>query len=492
MGFLAKLNPFRAKAPDRRAMISAFVAGRNSVRARYDAAATTPDNRRHWINADTLSASAANSPAVRQILRTRARYEVANNSYARGMILTLANDVVGTGPRLQIQGTDPESARRLERSFASWAIQVKLAEKLRTMRMSRVQDGEAFAMFTTNESLKHEIKLDIRLVEADQVSTPSMFAPSETEIDGIVLDKDHNPVEYHVLKSHPGGMGLSFGDYDKVPADAVIHWFRADRPGQFRAIPEIMPALPLFAELRRFTLAVIAAAESAADFAVLLETTGDGDTEDAVIPFDTAEIEKRMMTALPHGTKALQMKAEQPTTTYKEFKGEILNEIARCLNMPFNIAACNSAGYNYSSGRLDHQTYFRSIVIDQCHCEEAVLDRILSAFLNEAALVPGLLPSEKIVDLSHAWFWDAPEHVDPQKEANAQKTRLASGTTHRAREYARAGLDCDEEDRKAAESFGVTVQEYRAKIFANTFSAAPLPVAAAAPAEELEEEEVEE
>ncbi len=490
MGFLAKLNPFRAKAPDRRAMISAFVAGRNSVRARYDAAATTPDNRRHWINADTLSASAANSPAVRQILRTRARYEVANNSYARGMILTLANDVVGTGPRLQIQGTDPESARRLERSFASWAIQVKLAEKLRTMRMSRVQDGESFALLVLNEKLKHEIKLDIRLVEADQVSTPTMFVPTESEIDGIKLDEDHNPVEYHVLKSHPGSNGGNFaGEYDPVPAERVIHWFRADRPGQFRAIPEITSALPLFAELRRFTLAVIAAAESAADFAVLLETTGDGDTEDAVIPFDTAEIEKRMMTALPYGTKATQMKAEQPTTTYKEFKGEILNEIARCLNMPFNIAACNSSGYNYSSGRLDHQTYFRAIVIDQCHCEEVVLDRILAAWLEEAATEPDLLPREKIIDLSHAWFWDAPEHVDPQKEANAQKTRLASGTTHRAREYARAGLDCDEEDRKAAESFGVTVQEYRAKIFANTFSAAPLPEGMKERVEELEEVE---
>jgi len=32
----------------------------------------------------------------------RARYEVANNAYARGIVLTLANDVIGTGPRLQM------------------------------------------------------------------------------------------------------------------------------------------------------------------------------------------------------------------------------------------------------------------------------------------------------------------------------------------------------------------------------------------------------
>jgi len=70
------------------------------VRAKFDSAQTNADNRRHWANADGLSADAAASPAVRQTLRNRARYEVANNSYARGIVLTLANDVTGTGPRL--------------------------------------------------------------------------------------------------------------------------------------------------------------------------------------------------------------------------------------------------------------------------------------------------------------------------------------------------------------------------------------------------------
>ncbi len=78
-----------------------------SIRARYDAAATTDANRKHWANADGLSADAAASPEVRRILRNRARYEAANNSYAAGIVATLANDVVGTGPRLQVLTDDP-------------------------------------------------------------------------------------------------------------------------------------------------------------------------------------------------------------------------------------------------------------------------------------------------------------------------------------------------------------------------------------------------
>jgi capsid protein len=148
-----------------------------------------------------------------------------------------------------------------------------------------------------------------------------------------------------------------------------------------------------------------------------------------------------------------QLKAEQPATTYAEFKREILNEIARCLSMPFNVAAGNSSGYNYASGRLDHQTYFKSIRIEQAHLERIVLDRIFAAWLEEAVLVEDLLPQSmrmRGVATKHQWFWDGNEHVDPAKEANAQATRLTSRTTSLAREYARQGLDWEAELRQIA------------------------------------------
>ncbi|OPZ29582.1 MAG: Phage portal protein, lambda family [Lentisphaerae bacterium ADurb.BinA184] len=116
------------------------------VRARYDAAQTTPDNFRHWAAADSLSANAANSPAVRHTLRIRSRYEIANNSYAKGIVLTLANDTIGTGPRLQTQIDDDALSRAVEREFAAWAEEVRLADLLRTMRMAKATDGEVFAL----------------------------------------------------------------------------------------------------------------------------------------------------------------------------------------------------------------------------------------------------------------------------------------------------------------------------------------------------------
>jgi lambda family phage portal protein len=423
------------------------------VRARFDAAVTSVDNIRHWAGADGLSADAAASPGVRRTLRNRSRYEAANNSYARGIVLTLANDCVGTGPRLQLLTGDSETNRIVEKAFADWAMEVRLAEKLRTMRMAKSVDGEAFAVLTANGKLASPVKLDIRLVEADRVKSPDLGLTHRLTVDGIEFDRHGNPNRYFVLRDHPGDARFAtfLDTYDRIPARSMMHWFRTDRPGQHRGVPEITPGLPLFAQLRRYTLAVLGAAETAADFAAVLYTDAPANGEAASVePMDIVELEKRMATTLPDGWKLGQIKAEQPGTTYSEFKRELLNEIARCLNMPYNIAAGNSSGYNYASGRLDHQTYYKSIRVEQTHMGDVVLDRIFAAWRAEAMLTTELAVLRGVKDLPHQWFFDGTEHVDPAKEAKAQAARLGSHTTTLAIEYARQGRDWETELRQRA------------------------------------------
>jgi lambda family phage portal protein len=445
-------GPAQEPAPRRHAR----PATRRLVRGRYDAAQHSDNSRKHWAMADGLSARAANSAEVRRVLRNRSRYEVANNSYAKGIVLTLANDVIGTGPRLQMLGLSAVDNRRIEREFATWAQAIGLADKLRTLRIARAQDGESFAILTDNPALQSRVTLDLRLVEAEQVTTPDLAIVREARgVDGLRFDRWGNVVEYHVLREHPGGRLLRVGGgYDRLPAAAMIHDFRSERPGQARGIPEITPALPLFAMLRDYSLATLDAAKAAAYFAGILYTDApaNGEAED-VEPMDAIELERNMLMTMPGGWKLGQVRSEHPTATYAEFKHEILNEIARCLNMPFNIAAGNSSGYNYASGRLDHQTYFKAIRVDQAHIEQVILDRIFAAWVREAVLIEGYLPQRlrlTTTDWSHQWFWDGNEHVDPAKEANAQATRLANHTTTLADEYAKRGQDWETQLRQIA------------------------------------------
>jgi lambda family phage portal protein len=474
------------RKPDRKALRArAAMAQYQKLRARYDAAQTTAENAEHWAQADDLSARAANSLSVRRDLRRRSRYETANNSYAAGMLLTLSNDTVGTGPRLQMQTEDEAGNQQVQREFAAWAREVGLASKLRTAVLTKARDGEVFIKLRTNSKHHTPVQLDLEVMEGDQVTTPALV-PADDHIDGIRFDSEGNVTFYEVLDRHPGD-DVPLKDYTPkpIPAALIMHWFRTDRPGQLRGVPEITPALPLYAQLRRFTLAVITAAETAADHAAILQAGSSvgADDVDELQPFDEVQYSRGMLTAVPFGWQLAQMRSEHPTTTYQMFKGEILNEIARCLNMPFNVAAGNSSGYNYSSGRLDHQIYWKSIAITQGDCENVILDRVFRAWYGEARLITRAdgTPLVPTIDLSYrpwVWAWDPAEDIDPNKTANARLTDLQTGATTYQDIYGEKGQDWETQQLAQAKALGVTLDQYRALLRQKLFGAA---LAGAAP-----------
>lgn len=425
------------------------------LRATYDGAQTTDWNKRHWSHVDELSANASMSVAVRNTVRKRARYEVASNPFLRGIVGTLANWTVGRGPLLDLKGTgDNDAVTRIEDRFHKWARWVRLARKLWTMRVAKAVDGEVFALLTANPKVPGDVQLDIKLVECDRVRTPNFWAwkagPYTTS--GIICDEHGNPVTYHVLKHHPGNdYGGSASDVEEIPAEQMIHLFRMDRPGQTRGISEILPSLDAAAALRRFSDATLAAAEIAADHAVLLETEApaDEDAAEEYAEFSEAEISRGLMTMLPYGTKAVQIKPEHPSTVYHEYFRDKINEIARPLDMPLNIALGNSEDFNYASGRLDHQTFQKAIKVEQEDVFElgALNLRVLPNWLREDKL--GHREDYRAAgSLSATWYWTEQEHVDPLKEARAQDIELKNGSATLARAYARKGANWEREDRQ--------------------------------------------
>jgi len=423
--------------------------GRASIRASIDVTKDTANNVNHWKNADALDANAATNTFKRQKLRDRSRYEVANNTYARGIINTFAKDIVGTGPRLQLQTSDENFNRRTEAAFTIWSNEIRLPEKLLLARQSQAESGEVFLILRNNPKTRNPVTLDIAVIEAEQVANPD-FMSIQTDplfLDGITFDEFGNPVSYDVLKSHPGSdiFGFDPSQFDRISARFVIHLFKKLRPGQNRGIPEITAALPLFAQLRRYTLATISAAETAANNSYVISTQHSNlnpeDIDASAEPFEEVDIARNMATVMPAGWTMGQMKSEQPTTQYAEFKGEILNEIARVIDMPFNIAAANSSGYNYASGRLDHQTYFKGIKVEQSSLSHVALNPIFNSWFFEVARlgnVVGRIPRES---LKRTWFFDGFEHVDPQREAKAQDIDLKNFSQTYADVYARRGKD---------------------------------------------------
>lgn len=423
--------------------------------SRVDAAQTDNYNKNHWSNTDAFSADAAFDPGTRFKLRNRARYESVNNCYAKRAMRTGADDLIGTGPRLQItlpNDQDGELARQIEASWQAWADETKLAIKLRTAHKSYIRDGECFGLFDTNERLRHPVKFDTRWLEADQCTTPFEMVQDPMVTDGVRFDRMQNPVEYFFLVNHPGATVLQTMMPTKFytkRAEEVVHWYCMDRFGQHRAIPELTPALPLYAQLRRYTLATMTAAEFAASIAGVMNTKAPPESGASVTgasDWDMWELVRGALLTLPDGWEAKQFNATQPTTTYPDFKREILGEAGSSMCLPLGVATGNSSGYNYSSGRLDHVPYQRSHRIIRNDLRLMGLDPILrDGWYPEAALV-GAIPSEAppISQWRWSWNWDGFDSIDPYKDAQTDDLRLSNCTATHAEIYAEHNEDWEE------------------------------------------------
>jgi len=426
---------------------------RMPARASYDAARSGNQTRNIWTEATGRSAEAEATPAIRATLRNRARYEIRNNSYFRGMVDTKAYFTVGRCPRLQIDTDDEQYDRTKERIFRDWADEIRLGEKARLSEVQMVESGEAIWVLVHNPRLRSPVKMDVILIEPDRLTGQMDKLRRKRYADGIEYDEVGNPISYDILDDHPGGTmsAAAFGaagrrSYTPYAADQVIHRFRRTRPGQKRGVTELAPVLNLGAMLRRYSLAVLTAAETASAYSFILQSTGANAEPVTIDPMDVIDLEYGSGLTLPAGWEMKQMNPQQPATTYKEFKREVLNEVARCIMMPLNIALGDSSGYNYASGRLDHQAFFKRISIDQYELG-LDLSTIYRRWNDVYQFTPGALRSKSWYPgfaEPHTWHFDGIKHVDPYKEAMAQALRLQNRTTTYAIEWAEQGMSSEE------------------------------------------------
>lgn len=447
----------------------------------YEASEPGGVNEFHWGAAGSISARQANAPSVRETLRNRARYETANSSLARGVVSTYASDLIGDGPRLQVSSTknkhiSRQDAQDLERIWCDWADAVDLWGTVLLGVECKVTDGEIFKALVTNENIKHPVKLDVKLIEAERVANPYSADIDINEVDGIKFDASGNPVKYRVLKHHPDDRSIAQlsdeNDHDWIDAESIIHYFTPRRAGQVRGVPDLTPALNDFAQLRRYEIATLTAAENAANNASVIHTDNppDPDDEDYESPLPMTEhwFSPGTTTVLPDGYKLSIPKPEHPTTTFPEFRRQIANSIGRSLSMPINIVLCDSSKHNFASGKLDYTIYYHKLMVDRRELRVRELDRIFRAWLQEAQLVEGLLPQSlrrRVPELRFAWMWPARLHADPAKEGAGLRHRLETGVSNLIIECANYGydwqdvLDGQQEVQSYREELGLTTPE---------------------------------
>jgi capsid protein len=453
------------------------------LRASYDAARTSTEYQNIWANADRYDADSANSREVRHTLISRSRYEIHNNGYSDGIAQTVATDLVGIGPQLRMQTSSEGLNRLIENTWWLWTKAIQFRRKLWCLAHAKHSDGEGMAVVRRNPRVKHDIKYDLMLHEADQFQSPYMTFGQRNYIDGIRFDEFGNPMFYDLLRDHPGAVNrdsISM-EVEQVPAEFVLHWFKLRRPGQHRGVPECSSTLNVGAAARRWRESTLAAADTAADFTLFIKTQMTPEDAASVTPMSTLDINKRMMTALPEGYDPFQLKAEYPTANHAEFSKSLINEQARPKSMPYNKAACDSSSYNYASGRLDHQTYYAALDVEREDCNDLVLDPLFDLWFDAAVRRFGWLGGNPEVLGTglrvHVWDWPKHRVADVESEANANQTRLQSGQLFHPQLFSDAGLDFEDELDKAATAYGITVDDLRKRILDVTLPVEQQPAA---------------
>jgi capsid protein len=417
------------------------------INARYDAAQKNREDRNHWAYADNLSPVQANSKAVRDEIKKKSRYELDNNGSGAGIVKSYTNDVVGTVPSINVITGNENTDELIQKRFKKYSNNIHLGRKLRLARRERLISGESFIMQFNNRGSKNPVKLDIQVIDSDLITDPE-YDPLKTSeyqnVDGIFYDKYRNPVKYRMLKVHPNaGVYTPTQEYVDISAEFMFHWYDELRAGQVRGVPELTATILEFANLRRYTKAVLGAAEISAELTGMLESDGTAneDGPDELGPGDELPIKRNMLTTLPMGWKLNMTKPEQPTTSYGDFKKEVLTDVARPLCMPRNIANGSSADYNYSSGKLDFLSYAKNQGIERHDLEETFLNDLFFKWLEEALMIPGYIPNVNPEDVEIEWSWDSDEDIDPVKGASANEIRLNTGETTLKEIYSRKNRD---------------------------------------------------
>lgn len=363
-------------------------------------------------------------------LRARTLHEIKNNPFLAGVVDTHKTDVVGPeGPSLQLTSTSDRFNREIEESWQEWFASPDVTG-LTSGAESLQQDigmlwgcGEFLHQLTMDAESETALQFRTASIHPRRLDNPAGAAWSDDIMLGVRRNRFGKPKGYFITDFNvdEGFSPLSYNQRE-IPASQIIHGYKQSEPGQVRGYPWASSALQIIADLRDYDASVLRAARIAAELSVLLYTDHPDVTPLNVN--ESVEFESNVIRTMIPGWKPMQVKSEQPTTNYVDFRTERIRELGRPINMPLMMVKLDSQAHSYSSARFDGQVYNRGVKALQAFLSRKKLDRCLGMVMRESLLVKQLSKPRKV---TWKWTWPVSPHVDPQKEAQAIETLLNLG-----------------------------------------------------------------
>lgn len=415
--------------------------GEDPVLQRWDASRTTRLNSGHWapVTGETINTALASRLGT---LRDRCAYELANNGDVEGMIERWVIALAGKrGPTLQVRsGASPEVAAEIEAMWSRWCKRPEIRGKLSLSDLLKLwgrqlwTTGEILALFVRGEENDDGVALRIQNCHPRRLGSVS-FGVHGNHVMGIDLDAAGRPLVYHIEESIDGA--LRTPKMREWAAADVLHAFVEKEAEQVRGVPWLASVLGDIADLRDYDAAVLRAARLAAKFMIGIHT----DHQDAEwLPAEETytDIPEDAMVTLPPGYRPSALKAEQPATNYVDFRRERQRGLGAPRAVPLMVIRNDASQHNYSSARIDNQALYADLDSIRGWLEDQALDPMAWRVIREWALQRGNIDTS---GLTLSWMWPQAPHVDPVKEAEAQRIRMSIGVETHAQACVSANLD---------------------------------------------------
>ncbi|MDR3280950.1 MAG: phage portal protein [Synergistaceae bacterium] len=397
---------------------------------------------------------------------------------ASGALKTMRTNVVGAGltvkPSIQaetlgLSSDDADEWQRLARAeFELWADTVDcdaarqndFADLQQLAFLAWLMEGDVFVAMPHIPRAGNPYDLRVLLIEADRVCNPPLLDPSREICQGIELGGYGEVVAYHICNQHPsynGGCIVKKKEWKRVEAFGkqtgrrnILHIMDAERIGQARGVPVLAPIIEAARQLGRYTEAELVAAVIAGMFTVFLSTENpDGPVGEGSVPLDeqidsddesTVELGNGTTVTLGPNEKATVANPGRPYSGFEMFTNAICRQMGTALELPYEVLVKQFTA-SYSASRaalLEAWKMFKMrrawFVKDFC---QPVYEEVMTEAIAKGRLsAPGFWSAPEIRKawLRAEWYGPTQGQIDPLKEVNAAKIRVAEGFSTRARE----------------------------------------------------------
>lgn len=469
-----------------------------------------------------LSADASLLPE-RETLVARTHDIIRNNGIASGAVQIHLDNVIGAGLRLSAKpdaealGIDDDAAAelemQLERGFRQWANdpgcycdasrQARFAGLIAQAYRCYLTSFEILATAEWLPSRGSRYATAIQIVDPYRLSTPQGMVDNDRMRGGIELDEMGAAVAFHIASESYFSplMSESVTKWKRIPRETswgrtqVIHIFDPERPGMHRGKNGIVSVLAKLKMLERFEQAALQAAILNAIYAAVIESPLDWQSVGTAIGVPDANQDPTLAymqnvsewhkhtklryngVQIPHlfpGEKFELKSPQHPTAAFNSFEEAVLRYIAAGLNLTYEQLSRDYSRTNYSSARAAMLESWRFFSGRQSYIAGPFASAIYALWMEEAIdrgeiKLPAGAPDfydAKTAYTACEWIGPGRGHIDPLKEANAEKVRFSMGSTTLEELCALQGKDWREvlrqrsQERKYAESLGLDYDSF--------------------------------